>query len=404
MNIVIVCPYLPFPTNQGQKVDIYNRILALNQLGHKIFMITWGKEDLSSPIFDDFQSNVEIEEFFYIKRNSDFFKLSIDILKKGVKGLYQSTYVTQLSANDKTKKDLISKLLKFKPDLYLLESVYVFKFIDKLKEKYKAPVYIRSHNVEHRYIQSQRKVATDFLTWLKLFGISRNLEAYENDSLKKADGFLDLSNFDMSYWRNKGFKNAIYLPPVFPKWESINYSEDEKFEYDITYIGNLYMSNNLEAIFWFINTAVPEIQKSIPDVKVLIAGSNPTSAVINLISQNQSVTLIKNPDDIKGIYKKSNVIINPIKVVSGVNIKSIEMVYYANQVVCTPQAIQGLPIEFNDLFTVVERNQNFAKEIVNLLSRTSKRDFELRKEIQYFFSKEYFNNVLNDLKNKAYGN
>ncbi|MCH7410828.1 glycosyltransferase [Belliella sp. DSM 111904] len=326
---------------------------------------------------------------FYIERGNKL----LGIFKKIIFSFKQSFFVTQCDITPTKKKELFARLEDFQPDCILMESIYSINLVDKIKEKFNIPYYVRSHNIEHIYIKKQVSASQNLKSYLNFLSISLHLKSLEFKVLKNAEAFLDISQSDLSLWKQQGLENGIWLPPVFPTNHKIENGNNESFEFDIAYIGNLSMPNNVESILWFLKFPLKEVVEQLPNVKVLIAGSNPNKALENYISNLKNVTLMKNPKEIFEIYQKSKIIINPIKLVSGVNIKTIEMLYNAYHVVCTPEAIQGLPSDFKSVFNIADRNKEFSEQIIKILLKNETFDHNLKNKLQKYFSLSYFEEV-----------
>ena len=70
-------------------------------------------------------------------------------------------------------------------------------------------------------------------------------------------------------------------------------SKDVEIKYDLVFIGNLSYPPNMHAATFIAHEILPAILSKFPQIKILIAGSNPTSKVLRL--QNQHI-------DVKGWF------------------------------------------------------------------------------------------------------
>ncbi|NTS42555.1 glycosyltransferase [Flavisolibacter sp. BT320] len=402
MNVVILSHDLPYPANHGFRVDMYNRIISLKKLNHKVFLIAW-------TLYEDNRSDNSIEHMkaivdglICVSRSESVIGRTIDIAKKSLNLFFQPSVVTQCSFDAKYFKEILEKLRLFKPDAFFIESIYCAKLGFKYSNILNAPVFIRSHNIEHLYIKDQIKKATTLKIKAKYFAMSCNLKSYEMKMLQKAKGFFDISLADLDYWKKLGISNGYWMPPIYNASEGQPLSNlSLESDFDIAYIGNLCMPNNIEAVIWFIKSSLPGIRAKFPNIKVLIAGSKPTNEIIEICSREQNITLIQNPIEVSQFFKSTKVLINPILFGSGVNIKSIEMLHLAKNVVCTRKAISGLPKEIEEVFCVTDRDHSFSEAIIDILSGSNRGSFTEREDLLAYFSIDYLDRILRKMESSS---
>ena len=174
-----------------------------------------------------------------------------------------------------------------------------------------------------------------------------------------------------------------------------------ELKYDIGYIGNLYNPNNVYSLKWFLEKIFPIVKNEIPNLQMVIAGSKPSKQFLTYCSKFTGLTIISNPKSVNEYYKGSKVLINPTLFGSGVNIKSIEMLHFDKHVVCTNQAIAGLPEKFREVFHVSEEPEKFAKIIINILkNKMCPLNLNKMNELKYYFSQDYIKDCLVSLTKK----
>ena len=134
------------------------------------------------------------------------------------------------------------------------------------------------------------------------------------------------------------------------------------------------------------------------NISFLIAGSRPSKQLIDYCAQVPNITLIANPLDVYELYSNSKVLINPTLFGSGVNIKSIEMLFLNKPVVCTSQAIAGLPEAFWNVFHIADSSDKFAAMISSLLDQHPRSVNNSSEELKEYFSLNYFKISVDKMK------
>jgi glycosyltransferase involved in cell wall biosynthesis len=88
---------------------------------------------------------------------------------------------------------------------------------------------------------------------------------------------------------------------------------------------------------------MPQIWETRPDVKVIIAGKDPTQA-IRALANDARVMVTGTVDDMRPYIQKSSVAIVPLLYGAGVQNKILEAMACSTPVVATPQAVQALDV------------------------------------------------------------
>lgn len=142
----------------------------------------------------------------------------------------------------------------------------------------------------------------------------------------------------------------------------------------------------MKGLVWFINAILPRIKKKFNRIRVIILGSQPVNEVVELCeTHKEHITLVANPVNMNDYYGKINVLINPVQFGSGINIKSIDMLFRHNQVVSTSIGVKGLPKEFEEVFYVTDKEEEFARYVIELLYGRIAKDISKRDALKKTF-------------------
>jgi hypothetical protein len=290
----------------------------------------------------------------------------------------------------------------FRPEAVWLDSLYPVVAARDAASQFGLPVFYRSHNIEHLYMERQvarARTLRDRFAWgLNLL----HLKKIEFEVIGKAAGYFDISIDDLSYWQSQGFSQGAWLPPLIePEFgERLSAPWDEAPEFDVGYLGNLYTPNNVEGIVWFLNRVVPRLQSHRPGVRIFVAGSRPAQAVRDALAQCRGVTLIESPPDAISVLRSARVLVNPVFAGSGVNVKSVEMLFAPGEIVSAPQGLTGLPDHVRSCFHAAESDSAFAETVLDALQNPRAISAERLKARQEF-SFGQIESVIDSLRRKS---
>lgn len=364
MKLTIIAMEIPYPPIHGGRVDIWRRIEAFKMLGVETQLVCWKAEEPKASDLVKLQDSVNDLQLldFTGKTFSSFLRRGVDLLQNPL-GI-TSRRLTQ-EAFDQLSDDVRC----FQPDLLLIDGIHAAVLAQQLSVKLNIPYIVRSHNIEHQHRDALFRAATGKQK-LSAFLTVRNLKALEFSTLQNALAFFDISVDDLAFWKEEGFENGYFLPPLAHLASQAPQSKVDSETFDLVFLGNLYTDNNVEGIRWFLTDVVPLIQAQKPDLSVLIAGSKPRQSIRELCDRIDGVTLHINPESAAEIYNSGQVLVNPIAVGGGVSIKSIDMLATHKPIVSLDKGIYGLPDSVKSLFYLASDAPSFASRVLDCFSES----------------------------------
>jgi hypothetical protein len=283
------------------------------------------------------------------------------------------------------RKSLIELLDRFSPDFLWLDGPWFSVLCSEISEKYSAPIFYRSHNIEHAYLPGQAKVAVrmrDRIAWsLACIGLRR----FEIRTINRSTAVFDISVDDMAYWKGEGVKNIHWLPPL-PEL-AFRDRPNNVISSDLVFIGNLGTPNNVRGVEWLIEEILPRVRTRLPNIICRIVGSNPTPFIRQLLEKSAGVVLCASVPDTTPYLFGAKVLVNPVMSGSGVQVKMLDMLMTDAPIVTASQGTRGLPAEFKTLFRIADDADAFAQAVIEELNVSSV-DLPCRVEARKVFSVE----------------
>lgn len=362
MRILCIANDIPLPANSGGRVDVWRRMSALRDAGHTLGLVCWTDAGRGDPPSQDVLARLS-------ESCSTFKVMPITRSAGEILGrLFQlwrwpshvaSRWVSSRNAG------LVAWAEAFSPDVVFLDGLYGGAVAIELSSRMKCPLWYRSHNIEHRYMAAQRARESQ---WKRRLGLAANcvgLEAFERSVLRYAERVFDISQEDAGFWRGEGFSHVEWVPTMVDRAYSSRLaacSVEKRF--DVLYFGNLNTPNNVEAVSWFVRQVLPLIDG---DLKIVVAGSRPSSEVRSLVGLDRRISLLENPVDMAEVVGQARVLVNPMLAGSGVNLKSVEMLFSDAGLVSTSVGVAGLSEHSKRCFAVADSPEGFARAVRSAL-------------------------------------
>lgn len=368
MKIAYFSTQMPYPPNHGGRVDDWRRLCALKSAGARVHLVTWCSDRPGErPEASHMKALSEVAEVVHvwpIRRTFDERFMRLMRLAR-----WPSHMASRMLSRSQWSL-LMQTLQRFSPDVVWQDGLYPYATAHRAAQALGVPRFYRSHNIEHLYMARQVVKAVswrDKLAW----GLNLpHLKRLEHETIAGAEAYFDISTDDLAYWQRQGMARGHWLPPlVDPAFASrLSAPRDVMPQFEVGYLGNLHAPNNVEGIMWFVNEVMPRLRAQRPGIRVMVAGSQPTPLVRDAVSRSPGITLLENAPDVVPVLRDAHVLVNPVFVGSGVNVKSVEMLFAPAHLVSAPQGVAGLPPHVQACFAQAGTADTFAQAVLSKLS------------------------------------
>lgn len=364
-RLIVLTIDMPYPPNHGHKVDQYHRWKGFAERGWAMRLVCWrspydppaaGEDaEMAGRVFES------IEEL-PIGHDPRSFAQRLALLP------FYPSHVASRVPQRATLNRLVAEAKAFGPDAVILDGIYGSVVGEAMAKACNVPVIVRGHNVEHQYFAGQARAAGKLGTKLKWNLARFGLERYETAVLGRAAWTFDISADDVRYWKTRGIERISWAPTVYPGADSGTLIPPSERRYDVAYIGNMRLPNNLKGLGWFVGEVMPHLRTLRPGASYCFAGANPSDEARAIFAQAPEIDLVPNAPSVDEILANGRVLVNPILSGSGVNVKSIDMLRYDAPIVTTSIGAQGFGPEIDGQFLIRNDARSFAEAIVAALA------------------------------------
>lgn len=390
MKILMLTPYLPFPLMSGGQTRSYNLIKNLSKK-HEITLFSLVKDDKERKYIPELEKFCKKVRVF--NRPPKPWTLS-NILRTGF-----SSYPFLVIRNLATKESAAIKdeLSSSKYDLIHAETFYVMPHIPKTE----VPILLVEQTVEYlvykHYVEEQ---APKILAPLLKIDVMK-LKFWETYFWRHAKKVVAMSDSDRNQMKSLSPGLSI---DIVPNGIDANYflakKKEEVSPPRVLYVGNFTWLQNIEAVEDLVNKVWPKIKKEVTEAKLWIVGMHMTGYIKNLMSKDIEVT--EGIPDIRDAYRKSTVLVTPIRGPGGTRLKILEAMASALPVVTTTVGAEGLGVENGQEALITDNLEDLVKSAVRVL-RNSKLAKELGDTGRKFVEKNYTWDVSAEKLDRIYG-
>lgn len=352
-RILIVSDCIFYPQNEGNSRRIYNVIRIMQLLGYIVDFLYYASE--RSAYTKQMKDFLGKEHYFFFQslsvKNSIFCRKS-----KGVKWeRFVPSNRVDIRYSSELNKKVNSLIRKNRYSIIWLEYLYQSKLLESIDDSV-----IKVIDTHDRFAYRN----------YKLFPFIHRVVDYsvtfsgERKALGRADYVIAIQNEEEKYFRKllKGKKTNVI---TIGDNHNIVKNEIPK-SHDICFCGS---GNrlNVDALNWFINEIFPMIVSQIKDCRLIVAGRICEKIDVGF---NENVCLLGIVENLDVVYENCRIVVNPIRVGTGLNIKSIEAIAHCKPLVSTSVGARGLKWN-KPIISVADDESKFAEKVICLLEEDS---------------------------------
>jgi glycosyltransferase involved in cell wall biosynthesis len=136
---------------------------------------------------------------------------------------------------------------------------------------------------------------------------------------------------------------------------------------DILFVAGFRHAPNVDAAAWFVASVLPAVRRSVPGVRLTLAGADPTPEVLALATDGVAVTGHLSDAALAQRYRAARVAVVPLRFGGGVKGKVLEALHSGVPLVTTSVGLQGLP-GLAGIVATTDEAEAFAAHVVRLLA------------------------------------
>jgi glycosyltransferase involved in cell wall biosynthesis len=146
---------------------------------------------------------------------------------------------------------------------------------------------------------------------------------------------------------------------------------ETEIKYEIVFIGNLSYLPNIEAANFIAKEILPKLLKKFPNIKILIAGSNPSNRVLKL--SNKNIKIQGWVEDIRKTYSSGKIFFAPMTIGSGLQNKLLEAMSTSIPCITSELSNRSLKAINNKDILIGNSVNEYINHIISLLKDEKKR-------------------------------
>lgn len=262
-----------------------------------------------------------------------------------------------------TKDDFLQLVLP-KVNVAWLHRPEIFEKYFSVIKHFNQEIKVFFDMVDFHYLRFKRE--SELKNMPEIMEIANKYLELELDNCKKADKVIVISDKDkdaLKFYFNEESK-IVTIGNVHQYIKNENFLPFEKRN-DLLFIGGFDHKPNVDAVLYLYEEIMPLLWKSVPDIKILIIGSNPPESILKLDSdQFKIIGFVK---DVAPYFLNSKIFVAPLRYGAGIKGKIGQSLEFGLPLVTTNIGAEGFDFGLNKEYVIGNTSQEIVDKIQLLL-------------------------------------
>jgi len=188
------------------------------------------------------------------------------------------------------------------------------------------------------------------------------MRSLEIDLIRKADCTVVTSEVERDMLAELSLRT--YVVPIIeqPTRTHTTYSA----RHDLLFLANYTHAPNADGAVWMVHDIMPHIWKHLPDLRIILAGADPTPRVERLAEERVVVTGYV--PDARSLFESARVFVGPLRFGAGMKGKIVQAISYGLPTVTTSVGAEGIGLKDGSSVLIRDDAAEFADQVLRLYS------------------------------------
>jgi glycosyltransferase involved in cell wall biosynthesis len=385
MNILFVTYDFPYPANTGGKNRAFN-LIKNTAKDANIFLYSFVREDFN-PDFCSELLKIGTKDIKVFKRKK---MKSVGTIFKSI--FSRSSIFKTLYFEKKVRDEILLIVKEQKIDIVHFESSYTGYYIGKGLSRRGVKMVLGTENIEFKLYFDYGKNLKNPLAKPFVFLQAGRLKKEEIKMVRNADAVTTITKEEADIFKSETNKDIFVVANGIDPNE-FQFEKKRETYNNILFVGNFSYFPNVDAVNFFYNEVFKKIDRKINFTIIGKEGKN------KFKFNDPRVIFKEYVEDIVSEYRKSDMLVFPIRIGGGTNFKVLEAMALGTPIVAFPERLQGLKAIPGEHFLEASTPNEYLLQIEKIYGDLKLVD-ELTLNARKLIEKKYaWSSIGNDLLN-----
>lgn len=364
MRVLMLAPRVPYPADHGAALRNLHLLKWLSRR-HDVSLITFGNpsDTAVTRVLEEYAREVQIIQPPRHARWSRLAALATSRQPDLARRLWSPSLIVRLR----------EMLQRSRFDLVQIEGLEMFSLWAGAcagRRGVGPLVILDEHNAEYALQHTAWKVALRARAWLPAFYSllqAHRLRRYEMQACRAVHGVVSVSKDDEASLRALYPKLHSCVVPNGVDTTHYRAGERESDGVTLLFIGKMDYRPNLDAIRWFCDDIWAVVRAAVPAARLLVVGRD-LGPEHQSLARVPGVELVGAVPDDRPWFDRSDVLIVPMRMGSGVRLKVLQAMAMGLPIVSTSLGMAGVSAEDGTHYLRADTPGDFAGQVIRALS------------------------------------
>lgn len=366
MHILYMSMTFPLPVNNGHKMRTWFLLRALKAEGHRITLLALGEAaEIDANRREMLETCDEVLAVPFLIKN---LSSSADYWSRLVGVFSREPYAAHRFLSPEVRTLAENLLAGNKFDAIVADTVFSVINLPPTP----VPLILNHADMEHeillRYARQEKNFAKKTYAMLE----ARKVRRWEHNVVERAALSMTCSDREQKLLQPMCPSLPIFVVPNAIDTDEYagHFAEEPN---TVIYMGGMDWYPNRDAVEYFVERILPALQRSVPDVRFVVAGRNPSAEFRARFAGVPSISFSGTVPDMRPLIGSASVCVVPLRMGSGTRLKILEAAAMSKPVVSTSLGAEGLDfIDGRDIL-IRDAPTQFAHSVAELLHDSAKR-------------------------------
>lgn len=361
MRILQVTNKVPYPAKDGGAIACLNLSKGFSQLGHEVTILTMNTRKHHVNLEDIPESVKSLADIRLVEVPA-----RITVLQALLNLVFsKKPYNAVRFISDRFSQALLKLLEEKEFDVIQLEGLYVCPYIPVIRNKTKALIAYRAHNIEYEIWQRTMQISSG-LKRFYLKNLSRRIYRFEKAMLNRYDVLVPITSRDETILNQMGNQKPSHVSQTgIDSSVLIPYAKNLEHP-TLFHLGSMEWAPNQEGLVWFAEKCWPSIHKKYPQLKFYVAGRNAPHWLQKKMEQ-PNIVFVGEVENAYTFMNSKSVMIVPLFSGSGMRVKIIEGMALGKSIVTTPIGAEGIQVVHGKHLLIADNEKDFVHAVSELI-------------------------------------
>jgi polysaccharide biosynthesis protein PslH len=368
MKILIISNVMPYPTDAGEKIRIFNIIKHISQT-HEVSLITLIEKQHEEQFSSELKKYCSRVDTVLLRKHSKLEHMPgvMRYLISGEPLHNKFVFVEEM----KKKIQQITYSESF--DIVQIEHSIMAPYIKAISMANNSKKVLTFHNIASLQYQRIFNTEKNIVKKIRFFINCIQMKKWEANFAMNFDLCVTMSDNEKQFLQSK---NPELKVAVIPNGVDVDKFQTLPVNFrtnNLLYIGKMDYQPNVDAVLYFVKKIFPFIKMKIRDAKFFIVGSNP-SKKIKQLEKDKDVIVAGYVTDVLPFYEQCAVSVVPLRAGGGTRLKILESMAFGRPIISTSIGCEGLNVYNNENIIISDKPEEFAWKTIELLQNVDFRE------------------------------